>query len=142
MSLRILLADDAPAVRQGVRGLLERQGFEVVDGREAVREIRQVCPWTHLILLTVHSEEHQIVRAFLVGIRGYVVKTHAAEDLARAIEEVSRGGIFLSDSASHVLVESYLPQTNCPLPLDHPGATCGICGFCPSPPGIFPPKLP
>ncbi len=172
MPLRILLADDAPAVRQGVRGLLEREGFEVVgeapDGREAVRlaqevcpdvaildlsmprlngldaarEIRQVCPWTHLILLTVHSEEHQIVRSFLVGIRGYVVKTHAAEDLARAIEEVSRGGIFLSDSASHILVESYLPQTNCPLPLDHPGATCGICGFCPSPPGIFPPKLP
>jgi two-component system response regulator NreC len=161
MPLRILLADDAPAVRQGVRGLLEREGFEVVgeapDGREAVRlaqevrpdvaildlsmprldgvdaarEIRQVCPWTHLILLTVHSEEHQIVRAFLVGIRGYVVKTHAAEDLARAIEEVSNGGIFLSDSVSHVLVESYLPQPSCPLPLDRPGATCGICGFRP-----------
>jgi len=162
--LRVLLADDAPAVRQGVRGLLEREGFEVVgeagDGREAVqlaealspdvaildlsmpqlngleaaREIQQVCPWTHLILLTVNNDEHQILSAFLVGIRGYVVKSEAPEDLARAIEAVSRGGTFLSHSASHgshVLVESYLPATNCPLPLDRPGATCGICGFCP-----------
>src|SRR6266545_3777741 len=126
MSLRILLADDAPAVRQGVKGLLEREGFQVVgeatDGREAVRlaqalcpdvaildlsmprlngldtarEIRQVCPWTHLILLTGSTEEHQIVSALRAGIQGYVVKAEAPEDLARAIGEVSRGRIFFS----------------------------------------------
>src|SRR6266542_2999815 len=113
MPLRILLADDAPGVRQGVKGLLEREGFEVVgeatDGHEAVRlaqalspdvaildlsmpelnglgaarEIQQVCPWTHLILLAVFTEAHQIVSALRAGIQGYVVKAEAPEDLAR-----------------------------------------------------------
>ncbi len=134
MSHRILLADDAPAVRQSVKGLLEREGFEVVgeatDGHEAVRlaqalspdvvildlsmprlngldaarEIQQVCPWAHLILLTSCTEEHQIVSALRAGIQGYVVKAEAPEDLARAIGEVSRGRIFLSPSACRVVI--------------------------------------
>lgn len=140
--MRILLADDAPVVRQGVRALLEREGFEIVgeatDGHEAVRlaqalhpdvaildlsmphlngldaarEIHQVCPRIHLIVLSVHTDEHLIVRAFWVGIRGYVVKARAAEDLAWAVEEVSRGRTFC--------------------PLSRPGVTCAICGLCPS----------
>ncbi len=40
MPFRILLADDHVIVRQGLRGLLERAGFEVVgeagDGQEAI----------------------------------------------------------------------------------------------------------
>jgi DNA-binding NarL/FixJ family response regulator len=126
MPLRILLADDAPGIRRIVKSLLEQEGFEVVgeaaDGREAVRlarescpdvavvdlsmpeldglevtrELHQLCPRTPVILLTVHAEEHQIQKAFSAGVRGYVVKTHAAEDLARALDVVSRGGKFLS----------------------------------------------
>jgi DNA-binding NarL/FixJ family response regulator len=128
MSLRILLADDAPAVRQIVKSLLEQAGFEVVgaaaDGREAVRmagvacpdvavldlsmpeldglevtrELHQLCPGTPVILLTQHAEQYQIQKAFSAGVRGYVLKTHAVEDLPRAIEVVSRGGKFLSPS--------------------------------------------
>ncbi len=161
MSLRILLADDAPAVRQGVKGLLEREGFAVVgeatDGHEAVRlaqalspdvaildlsmprlngldaarEIQQVCPWTHLILLTVSTEEHQIVSALQAGIQGYVVKAEAPEDLARAIREVSRGRIFLSPSASRVVIAVYSLETHCPLRFDPLDPRCALCGFCP-----------
>jgi DNA-binding NarL/FixJ family response regulator len=128
MPLRILLADDAPAVREAVKSLLEQAGFEVVgaaaDGREAVRmagvacpdvavldfsmpeldglevtrELHQLCPRTPVILLTQHAEEHQIHKAFSAGVRGYVLKTHAVDDLPLAIEVVSRGGGFLSSS--------------------------------------------
>ncbi len=159
---RILLADDAPAVRQGVKTLLERAGFEVVgeatDGQEAVRlaealhpdvaildlsmpqlngldaarEIRQVCPLTHLIVLTVETQEHQIVSAFLNGVRGYVVKTKAPDDLAHAIQEVSRGGAFLSPSLPRITIQAYLTGTDCPLRPIRPGAKCDICGFCPA----------
>src|SRR6266545_5611788 len=135
MSLRILLADDTPGVRQGVKGLLEREGFQVVgeatDGRDTACEIRQVCPWTHLILLTGSTEEHQIVSALRAGIQGYVVKAEAPEDLARAIGEVSRGGIFLSPSASGVLVAVYSLETHCPLRFDPLDPRCALCGFCP-----------
>jgi DNA-binding NarL/FixJ family response regulator len=138
MTQRILLADDVPAVRRGVRGLLEREGFEVVgeaeNGKEAVRlaqallpdvaildlsmpelngieaaqEIQQGCPRTHPILLTVHTEEYQIVAALRAGIRGYVVKAEAPEELIRAIGEVSRGGVFLSPAANRIGIDVFL----------------------------------
>jgi len=138
--MRVLLADDHQIVRQGIRAILEREGFEVVgegtNGREAVvlasqthpdvvvldlimpilngmeagREILQQQPGTRLVLLTMHTEEHQIVAALRAGFRGYVVKTQAAEDLVSAIREVARGEIYLSPGVSRVFVEGYLAQ--------------------------------
>ena len=165
-SRRVLLADDAPSVRQRVKGLLEREGFDVVgeaaDGQEAVtlaqaldpdvavldlsmpklngmgaaREIQRLCPRTHLILLTLHTQEYQVATALRAGIRGYVAKTEAAEDLVRAIGEVSQGRVFVSSSASCGAVVDYLPQSDSCLLLgpERQGA-CPICGFCPSPEG-------
>ncbi|HSB70690.1 MAG TPA: response regulator transcription factor [Candidatus Methylomirabilis sp.] len=144
MRLRILLADDHQIVRQGLRGMLEREGFEIVgeaaDGREAVRlagdlspdvaildfsmpllngldaarEILRVSPRMGLILLTMHTEEHRVVGAIRAGIRAYVLKTQAAEELVQAIREVSRGGTFLSPGVSRVVVEAYLAKTDLP----------------------------
>jgi two-component system, NarL family, response regulator NreC len=144
MSLRILLADDHHIVRQGLRVLLEREGFEIVgeavDGREAVqlaqatrpdvalldlimprlngldagREILR-CGWTStIILLTMHTEEHQVAAALRAGVRGYVLKTQAAEDLVRAIQDAVRGKVFLSPSVSNVVVSGYLSGEKAP----------------------------
>src|SRR5256712_12893076 len=48
MVTRILLADDHAIVRQGLRLLLQREGFEVVgeavNGQEAVRLATESCP--------------------------------------------------------------------------------------------------
>ena len=145
MSLRVLLADDSASVRQGVKTLLEGDGFEVVgeaaDGREAVHlaqthstdvavldlampqlsgldaahEILQACPGTRAILLTIHTEEYQILMALRGGIRGYIVKSHAPEELGPAIREVAGGGIYLSPSIFHVVVEAYLANIRPPV---------------------------
>jgi DNA-binding NarL/FixJ family response regulator len=144
MRLRILLADDHQIVRQGLKGLLEREGYEVVgeaaDGREAVRlaqdlspdvaildftmphlngmdaarEILRTSPRMGVILLTMHTEDHRVVGALRAGVRAYVLKTQAAEELAQAIREVLRGGIFLSPGVSRVVVDAYLAKTDLP----------------------------
>src|SRR5271167_1380727 len=48
MSIRVVLADDHELVRQGLRALLEREGFQVVgeasNGHEAVRLVPGVRP--------------------------------------------------------------------------------------------------
>jgi len=48
MGTRVLLADDHAIVRQGLRLLLQREGFEVVgeavNGQEAVRLAAESCP--------------------------------------------------------------------------------------------------
>ena len=138
MRIRILLADDHMMVRQGIRALLEKEGFEVVaeamDGREAVRlaeklkpdvavldiampllngidaarEIRRVSPKTKTTLLTVHEENQYVVEALRAGVTGYVVKTKAAEDLVKAIREVSLGAVYMSPGVSREAVRAYL----------------------------------
>jgi DNA-binding NarL/FixJ family response regulator len=135
---RILLADDHHIVRQGFRALLERGGFEVIaeaeDGVEAVqlaethrpdvavldlgmprlggmdcaRQILARDAHSAIVFLTVHSEEHQVVEALRIGVRGYVVKLQATSELIQAIREVHAGGVYLSPRVSRVLVNAYL----------------------------------
>ena len=141
MSLRILLADDHCIVRQGLRALLERAGFEVVgeaaDGLEAVRLAESLSPDVTvldlimpllngldagrqilagrpdmpILLLTMHTEEAHVAAALRSGIRGYLLKTQAADDLARAIRDVVRGHIFLSAAVARVVVDGYVAGT-------------------------------
>ncbi len=144
MPLRILLADDHTIFRQGVKALLEREGFQVVgecsDGHEAMQLVEKLnpevvvldltmprlngldaavailrtAPRTKAILLTVHSEDPYVMEALRAGIRGYVLKTQASEDLVQAIREVSRGAIYLSPGVSRSVVEAYLAKTDLP----------------------------
>lgn len=144
MVCEILLADDHLIVREGLKVLLEREGFSVVgeasDGREALqlaqnlrfdvavldlqmpllngvdagRAILQACPKAKVILLTMHTEDHHILGALRAGIRGYVLKSKAAEELVQAIQEVSRGKLYLTPGASETVVQAYLTKTDFP----------------------------
>src|SRR2546425_8097359 len=53
MTIRVLLADDHPIVREGMKAVLERHGFTVVgdasDGHEAVRLAKELRP--HVVIL-------------------------------------------------------------------------------------------
>lgn len=146
MFLRVLLADDHQVVRQGLRALLEREGYEVVgeasNGLEAIRfsqslhpdvavldlamplmngigaarEILRESPQTRTILLTMYTEAPYVHEALRAGIRGYLAKTQVAEDLLEAIREVSEGRIYLSPMVSEVAVQVF--QANGELPPD------------------------
>ena len=122
MSLRVVLADDHPMVRHGVRALLERHGVEVVaeapDGRaaaaatrqlhpdvavldimmpllngiDAAREIAETCPDTQVVLLTALDQERLVTEAVSAGVRGFVLKTQAEEDRCRRSSRCRAGG--------------------------------------------------
>ena len=144
MTTRILLADDHAVVRQGLKALLERDGFEVIaeadDGRAAVSharercpdvavldfsmpllngldaavEILRACPRARAILLTMHTDDHYVLAALRAGVKGYVVKTQASGDLVRAIHEVRRGMTYLSPGISEAVVQAFLAKSAVP----------------------------
>ena len=129
MPNRILLADDHAIVRQGLKALLEREGFAVVaeatDGHEALRAARERCPDVVVLdfsmpLLNGIDAAREILRAcpaakaMRAGIKGYVVKTQASADLVRAIHEVLRGMMYLSPGISQAVVEAYLAKSEMP----------------------------
>jgi two-component system response regulator NreC len=138
MALRVLLVDDHPIVRDGLRALLSGAGLliagEAADGRAAVQlarklrpdvivmdigmpllngldgatAIRRECSGTRLIALTVHTDEQYVREALRAGIRGYVIKSQAGADLVSAIHHVSRGSIYLSPGIAPEVLESIL----------------------------------
>ena len=144
MTIRVVLADDHQLVRQGLKALLEREGFQVAgeasDGQEALRLVPNVCPdvaifdismpilngldaarelkksapRTKTVLLTQHDEDQYVTEALRAGVRGYVLKNQAATDLVHAIQQVCRGEIYLSPSISRTVVEAFLSKTALP----------------------------
>ena len=86
----------------------------LMNGMEAAREIQQACPRTKAILLTSRHEEQLILEALQAGIRGCVLKTYQAQDLIRAIRDVSAGGVYLSPTLSRCVVEAYRSRTALP----------------------------
>lgn len=144
MAIRVVLADDHVLVRQGLRSLLEREKFQVVaeasDGQElirltethqpdiavidismptlngidAARELARTCPKTKVILLTQHQEEQYIHEALRARVKGYVLKSQVASDLMHAMQQVSKGGIYLSPGVSQAVVEAYRTRSESP----------------------------
>jgi two-component system, NarL family, response regulator NreC len=81
----------------------------VLNGIEAGHQIVQLPGTrTKVVLLTMHTDEHQIVAALRAGIRGYVVKTQGTKDLIQALRHVASGGVYLSPSACGGVVDHYL----------------------------------
>jgi two-component system response regulator NreC len=137
MAIRIVLADDHVLVRQGLKSLLEREGFQVVaeasDGQEAcghvrslqpdiavmdismpnltglnaAREMSRCSPKTKIILLTQHDEGQYIREALEAGAQGYVLKNQVASDLLLAIRQVSRGQVYVSPGVSSAVMEAH-----------------------------------
>jgi two-component system response regulator NreC len=53
-------------------------------------------------MLTMHSSEFFVSRAFAAGVSGYAVKTQAPEEILDAIRTVARGETYLAPKFSHL----------------------------------------
>lgn len=64
----------------------------ILDGFEAARQIKQLCPLTLLIFVSEHREQVYAAAAFDAGGSGYVLKSKMISDLLPAIRAVLAGG--------------------------------------------------
>jgi DNA-binding NarL/FixJ family response regulator len=144
MTIRVVLADDHVLVRQGLKSLLEREGFQIVaeasNGQEALRFVQTLKPdiavmditmpilngleaarqmslpslKTKTILLTQHDEEQYLSEALEAGVKGYVLKSQVASDLVQAIRQVTRGEVYLSPGVSGAVMDAYRSKSEKP----------------------------
>jgi DNA-binding NarL/FixJ family response regulator len=135
--IRVLLADDHPVVRAGIRAFLEDEPDILVvgeassayqagtlaqelqpdvavldismpgNGLDATRRIRSTCPDTQVLILTFHAQELFLSRAMRAGAAGYVLKSTVDTELLNAIRVVAEGGVFLYPSGARMLVTDY-----------------------------------
>jgi DNA-binding NarL/FixJ family response regulator len=140
MALRIIITDDHRLMRQGLRSLLDSQGFEVLgeaeDGRsavklvkkldpdaviidismpglngiEATRQIHHETPQVKVIVLSMRSDRQAVLAVFAAGAAGYLLKESAFEEMVIAIKVAMAGQIYLSPAMAHVVVRDSIEQ--------------------------------
>jgi DNA-binding NarL/FixJ family response regulator len=71
-------------------------GLPALNGIEAGRRIRKLCPDCKILFLSQESIAEVAQEAFDLGAMAYVVKAHAAGELSAAVEAVCQGRQFVS----------------------------------------------
>jgi DNA-binding NarL/FixJ family response regulator len=125
--IRILLADDHQTILERVCGVLG-EDFEIVgtenngrdavvatlrlnpdvlvidismpvlNGLQAVRQLRSAKQDTKVVILTVHTDQDFVTAALSAGASAYVTKADVTTDLVPAIHEALAGRIYISNS--------------------------------------------
>ena len=133
-ALRVALIDDHTMLRHGLRQTLRECGFEVVgeasngragvklvlevapdvvvmdldmpvmNGIEATRSIVETRPGARVIMLTISTDDDDVVDALAAGACGYLLKTAPPEEIVRAIEAAHAGESTISPRVATRLV--------------------------------------
>jgi DNA-binding NarL/FixJ family response regulator len=120
---RLVIADDHPAFRAGLRVLLEDSGLDVVaeaaDGPSAVeavletrpdvalldlqmpgltgvevtKRLAEVAPSTRVLVLTMIEADETVLAAIRAGAWGYLLKGAGQEEIERAVRSVADGQV-------------------------------------------------
>lgn len=75
----------------------------LLSGLDVCRKVLSEKAETQFIILTMHKEKHFFQAAMEAGVRGYLLKDNAIQDLVRCVEKVCAGGIYVSPEIDHFL---------------------------------------
>ncbi len=78
-----------------------------MDGMEATRRLRVLCPDCLILALTVHDDKQYFMQMLVAGASGYITKQAAADDLVAAIHTVASGNVYLQPALARWLLEDY-----------------------------------
>ncbi|MDJ1480691.1 response regulator transcription factor [Cytophagaceae bacterium YF14B1] len=78
-----------------------------ISGIELCRQIKQTYPQTKVLALSNHSEHSMIAQMLQSGASGYLLKNAPADELLKAIEEITVKTVFLSSEVQKVLLDAY-----------------------------------
>lgn len=80
----------------------------ILNGMEASSQIMQINPRNKIIILSMHDNRAFIERALSLGIKGYVLKDSAADEIIQAIRAVYKDEYFLSPRISTFVIQDYI----------------------------------
>jgi DNA-binding NarL/FixJ family response regulator len=82
----------------------------VLNGFDAVRELRKSGSEAKIIFLTMHNDATLLAEALRCGASGYILKQAAGEELVNAIREVAQGNHYISPLIASLPPESKTKQ--------------------------------
>jgi two-component system response regulator NreC len=78
-----------------------------MDGLEATRQLKSLCPECRVLALTVHEDKQYFFEMLAAGASGYITKQAAADELVSAIRTVAQGQVYLQPVLARWLLEDY-----------------------------------
>lgn len=142
---RVLLVDDHPMVREGLRSMLTDDAIDIVaeagtaaeairltaeaapdvvlldmelpdlDGLSTLTRIKQASPSTAVLVVTMHDDPTLVRGAVKAGTAGYVLKGASRQELLAAVRAVRNGGAVLDPALLRTLVDD--PEASIPAPV-------------------------
>jgi DNA-binding NarL/FixJ family response regulator len=132
---RVLLVDDHPMVREGLRSMLTDDAVDIVgeagtaaeairltaeeapdvvlldmelpdlDGLSTLTRIKQASPNSAVLVVTMHDDRALVRGAVKAGTAGYVLKGASRQELLAAVRAVRNGGAVLDPALLRTLVD-------------------------------------
>lgn len=118
----IVVSGDANNGREAIR-LLDILNIDVVlmdidmpvmNGIDALKEIKRVNPGVKVIILSMHNESGMIRNLLAIGADGYILKSTSKDELIGAIQKVAAGDKYFSTEVTLSLLngsQGFLPSS-------------------------------
>jgi two-component system, NarL family, invasion response regulator UvrY len=135
--LKVLVADDRLAVREGLKRLVAAPGLKLVGAAATadevlaqaaatepdvvlldvflggaksfglVRTLARRHPKCRVLVLNVRAQDPDALQILATGAAGYISKDHSRRELLDAIRSVARGATYVSPSLANALISSF-----------------------------------
>lgn len=79
-----------------------------MNGIDATINLRQLCPTTQIVILSMYSTSEHIFRALKAGALSFILKESAAEEIVNAVRTVYKGQRYLCKKIEETMVLGYL----------------------------------
>ena len=86
--------------------ILSDISMPVMNGMDAIEQIRNLYPSIKSVVLTMHEEREYVINALRIGVQGYIIKNVERFDLEKAIITIFEGGKYFSPIVTNILAES------------------------------------
>ena len=85
--------------------LMDIQMETKIAGLDAIKQIREYNPAIKVIILTIHSRDDLIFKAYTAGAMDYIIKTSPIEDILKSIRAAASNNLMLRPEIANKIME-------------------------------------
>jgi len=78
-----------------------------LKGNEAAEIIHEKAPQIGIIILTMHNDKHYVVDALRLGVKSFILKNWASDELITAVRSVYNKSSYLSPRLSDIIISGF-----------------------------------